>query len=238
MPNPKRRRVRTLAPKLRTSSTTMRGPAKFPPIQLASVCWRHGRDQGWESSLGRRNPAARPVRCRGHGGSTLTMADVRYEARVFEKINGPALLRFGPWRALAPPNCATAFSTPPTQRIAAIWAPNPRDAAKPEGALGRRSRKTHPRIASAAPGRRPASGRPEEASRTAASRRHRAKRTRDQKAENPPLTQASRVEPAARRLLFGSGPARAAATTKEWTTRRRRRRRRGASGRPKCGRSD
>ena len=29
------------------------------------------------------NPAARPVRCRGRGGSTLTMADVRYEARVF-----------------------------------------------------------------------------------------------------------------------------------------------------------
>ena len=41
---------------------------------------------------------------------------------------------------------------------------------------------------------------------------------------NPLQTQASRVEPAARRLLVGSGPARAAATSKEWTTRRRRRR--------------
>ena len=42
--------------------------------------------------------------------------------------------------------------------------------------------------------------------------------TRKQK-NRPPNAQASRVEPAARRLLVSRGPARAAATSKEWTTR-------------------
>ena len=66
-----------------------------------------------------------------------------------------------------------------------------------------------------------------------------AARPETRKQKNRPLNaQASRVEPAARRLLISSRPARAAAASKEWEAGRRRGRRRGASGRPKCRRSD
>ena len=154
--------------------------------------------------------------------------DGRCSARscVLRRLIWP-YLRFGPRTARWRQQQGFGVSTRPTQHTAAIWA-FPTRATRETGSVGtgRRSRKTRPPIAAAPPGRRPASGTPGAASRTAANAAiaRRGRESRNQK-NRPPNAQASRVEPAARRLLVGSGPARAAATAKEWATGRRRRRR-------------
>ena len=101
-----------------------------------------------------------------------------------------------------------------------LGAPNPARRAKTEGVgPGEESGKSapSPRPLAPAPSEHPQRSRRARSGARPRETPHIARSTETRKQKNRPLNaQASRVEPAARRLLFGSGPARAAATSKEW----------------------
>ena len=156
--------------------------------------------------------------------------DGRYQARscVLRRLIWP-YLRFGPRTARWRQQQGFGVSTRPTQHRRAIWA-LPTPATRETGSVGTREKKQkkRPLPRPLALGRlRILSGPKKARSRGPAAGNPHITRSRERAESsktNPLQTQASRVEPAARRLLVSSGPARAAATSKEWEAGRRRRR--------------
>ena len=226
-PNPKQRPVCTVAPSLRSSlASTRRRLAEGAcgaSVGGGRLCDRGPGVPGVAGSGGSLRAGRSPL----SRGRHWRVNDGQRGARgsVLRRIIGTGLLRFAPGaRAGAASRGGLRDARNPAQ-MSDLGAPNPRDARNRKRRRGRRKWKIRPISAPAGPRAARESSAvarsPQQGPGRGKTPYHAKPETRKQK-NQPPNAQASRVEPAARRLLVSSGPARAAATAKEWATRRRR----------------